>query len=87
MRTKTAPAADLPPAFLRGMPEPTEAEIQKEAYYQWIEHGRPDGRDVEFWHAAQEILRHRATPAPVLPTVHFPPNPSALRPVTKPARR
>jgi hypothetical protein len=63
------------------MPEPTEAEIQKEAYYLWLENGRPADRDLEFWHAAQELLRHRATHAPTLTGVHFPPNAAAQRPV------
>lgn len=39
--------------------EPTEAEIQKEAYYLWIECGRPEGRDLEIWDAAREYLLHR----------------------------
>lgn len=38
--------------------EPTEAEIQKEAYYLWIENGRPEGHDHEIWHTARAILRH-----------------------------
>lgn len=40
-------------------PEPTEAEIQHEAYLLWIEEGRPEGRDQEHWFAARELLRHR----------------------------
>lgn len=74
------------------LPDPTEAEIQKEAYYLWIENGRPEGRDLEFWDAARELLRHRHAgapghgqpPGPVV--VHFPPSHEAQRPAAKPAR-
>lgn len=38
---------------------PTEQEIQHAAYLLWIEAGRPAGRDLEFWHAAREMLLHR----------------------------
>jgi hypothetical protein len=40
-------------------PEPTEAEIQHAAYLLWVEEGRPEGRDLEHWHAAKELLCHR----------------------------
>ena len=39
--------------------EPTEAEIQHAAYLLWIENGRPEGRDLEHWLAAKEMLCHR----------------------------
>ena len=39
--------------------EPTEQEIQHAAYLLWIENGRPDGRDLEHWLAAKEMLCHR----------------------------
>lgn len=39
--------------------EPTEAEIQHAAYLLWIEDGRPEGRDLEHWQAAKEMLCHR----------------------------
>ncbi|MEY3773857.1 MAG: hypothetical protein RLZZ129_637, partial [Verrucomicrobiota bacterium] len=29
--------------------EPTEAEIQKAAYYLWLESGCPEGRELEHW--------------------------------------
>ncbi|HWA08495.1 MAG TPA: DUF2934 domain-containing protein [Opitutaceae bacterium] len=63
-------------------PAPTEAEIQKEAYYLWIENGRPEGRDVEFWHAAAEVLRHRGdrSHARTMSVPHVPPGPSAAHP-------
>ena len=40
-------------------PEPSEAEIQHAAYMLWIEHGRAEGRDLEHWNAAKEMLCHR----------------------------
>ncbi|HRI83336.1 MAG TPA: DUF2934 domain-containing protein [Opitutaceae bacterium] len=39
--------------------EPTEAEIQKAAYYLWLESGCPEGRELEHWLAAKELLKHR----------------------------
>jgi hypothetical protein len=38
--------------------DPAEAEIQHAAYLLWIEEGRPEGRDLEHWLAAKELLRH-----------------------------
>lgn len=38
---------------------PSEAEIQHAAYLLWIENGRPEGRDLEHWLAAKEMLTHR----------------------------
>lgn len=39
--------------------EPTEAQIQHAAYLLWIENDRPEGRDLEHWFAAKELLAHR----------------------------
>ncbi len=39
-------------------PEPTEAEIQKAAYYIWLAGGSLPGRDLENWFAAREYLKH-----------------------------
>jgi len=39
--------------------EPTEEQIQKEAYYLWYADGCPSGRDLDYWLAAKELLRHR----------------------------
>lgn len=41
------------------LPDPTEAEIQHAAYLIWIEDGRPEGRDLEHWLTAKEMLMHR----------------------------
>lgn len=61
----------------RAHPEPTEAEIQKAAYYLWQEKGCPDGNDLDTWLEAKELLRHRAPgatrPGTVkAPAIHFP---------------
>jgi hypothetical protein len=40
--------------------EPAEAEIRKEAYFLWIERGRPEGLDLEIWDAARARLLHRS---------------------------
>ena len=39
--------------------EPTEAEIQKQAYHLWIEGGCLEGVELDNWLAAKELLRHR----------------------------
>lgn len=39
--------------------EPTEAEIQHAAYLLWVENGQPEGRDLEHWFEAKEMLCHR----------------------------
>ena len=41
-------------------PEVPLEDIQKCAYYLWLQAGRPTGRDVEFWDSARERLRHAA---------------------------
>jgi hypothetical protein len=43
-------------------PEPTESDIQKAAYFLWVECGRPVGRDQEMWFAAREKLLHAPKP-------------------------
>lgn len=43
---------------LASEPEPTEAEIQKAAYYIWLAGGCLPGRDLENWLAAREYLKH-----------------------------
>ncbi len=74
---------------LVALPEPTEAEIQKTAYYLWLQHGCVPDHDLEHWLSAKEILRHRParvggrtrrraalSPQPL----HFPPSYDAQRP-------
>lgn len=40
------------------LPEPTEAEIQHQAYLLWLEGGCRPGRELDDWLAARELLRH-----------------------------
>lgn len=39
--------------------EPSEMEIQHAAYMLWIENGRQEGHDLDYWLAAREMLLHR----------------------------
>jgi Protein of unknown function (DUF2934) len=74
----------------RSTPEPTEAEIQKEAYLIWLASGCESDRALEHWLAAKELLRHRhgrpsgprpAKAAAVVPvSLHFPPSADVRRP-------
>ena len=70
MQTKRQNPSRIPP-------EPTEAEIQRQAYHLWIDGGRLEGVEVDNWHAAREILRHRAGHA-------LKPRPSRGRPAHRP---
>ena len=45
--------------ILASIVQPSEAEIQHAAYLLWIEDGRPEGRDLQHWLAAKELLLHR----------------------------
>lgn len=73
----------------RSTPEPTEAEIQKEAYLIWLANGCESDRALDHWLAAKELLRHRhgrpsgprPAKAPVAPvSLHFPPSAEVRRP-------
>lgn len=47
--------------------DPTE-EIRHEAYLLWQKDGCPEGRELDHWLAAQEIVRHRRhLPHPPVP--------------------
>lgn len=53
---------------IRPRGEPTE-EIRREAYLLWQQEGCPEGRELDHWLAAQELVKHRtrhlhAHPAP-----------------------
>jgi hypothetical protein len=49
------------------MGAPTEADITRRAYELWEEAGRPEGRDKEFYHLAEQELRN-ADPSNTLRT-------------------
>ena len=38
------------------MTKPTEKEIAAPAYKLWEDNGRPEGKEGEFWHAAEQAL-------------------------------
>ena len=58
-RDPASPPAGGPRAKgVRVMPEPTEQEIRERARQIWERHGKPDGRDDEFWHMAEQELRN-----------------------------
>lgn len=38
--------------------EPTEQEIRERAHRLWEQAGRPEGREEEFWQAAEQELRN-----------------------------
>jgi hypothetical protein len=46
------------------MPEPSKQEIDARAYQLWEKAGRPEGREDEFWHLAQQELRNKDKSSP-----------------------
>lgn len=40
------------------LPEPSEQEIRERAHQLWERAGKPEGRDDEFWQAAEQELRN-----------------------------
>ena len=40
------------------VPEPSEKDVMNRAYEIWERHGRPEGREDEFWALAQQELRN-----------------------------
>jgi len=46
---------------IRPRGDPTE-EIRREAYLLWQQEGCPQGRELDHWLAAQELVRHRRHP-------------------------
>jgi DUF2934 family protein len=47
------------------MPEPTEQEITRRAYELWEQSGKPEGKDEDFYHLAQQELRNKEKPNPL----------------------
>jgi len=39
--------------------EPTESEIRHQAFLLWLEGGCEEGTELDDWHTAKELLRHR----------------------------
>jgi DUF2934 family protein len=46
------------------MPEPSKQEIDARAYQLWEKAGRPEGREDEFWHLAQQEPRNEDKSSP-----------------------
>ena len=44
------------------MEKPTEEQIRQRAHELWEQNDRPDGREDEFWHQAEEELNQGITP-------------------------
>jgi putative membrane protein len=60
----------------RIMDKPTEEQIRQRAHEIWERHHRPDGKDSEFWHQAEEELRETGNPAT---SAHGPGRPAPCR--------
>lgn len=40
------------------LPEPSEHDIRERAHQLWEQAGKPEGREDEFWQAAEQELRN-----------------------------
>jgi hypothetical protein len=47
------------------MENPTQEQITHRAYELWEQAGKPDGRDQEFYHQAEQELRNEDKASPV----------------------
>jgi hypothetical protein len=47
------------------MAQPTEKEITNRAYKIWERNGKPEGRDEEFWHLAEQELLNEDKSSPL----------------------
>jgi hypothetical protein len=47
------------------MDQPTKKEIENRAFEIWERHGRPEGREAEFWRLAEQELRNEDKSSPV----------------------
>jgi hypothetical protein len=45
--------------------EPSKQEIDARAYRLWEQAGRPEGRESEFWHLAEQELRNEDKASPI----------------------
>jgi hypothetical protein len=48
-----------------GAPPNAEEEIKKRAYEIWEHHGRPEGKEDEFWQQAEQELRNEDRSSPM----------------------
>jgi hypothetical protein len=47
------------------MENPTEEQIRVRAHELWEQVGKPEGRDQEFWHLAEQELRNEDRSSPL----------------------
>lgn len=47
------------------MTKPSEEEIRKRAHQLWEKNGKPEGREDEFWHLAEQELRNEDKSSPL----------------------
>ena len=47
------------------MAEPNEKEVKNRAYELWEKAGKPEGKDEEFYHLAQQELRNEDKSSPL----------------------
>jgi hypothetical protein len=47
------------------MPDPTDKEIMERACLVWERSGRPENREEEFWHLAEQELRNEDKSSPM----------------------
>ena len=45
--------------------EPSKQDIDARAYQLWEQAGRPEGREAEFWHLAEQELRNEDKGSPI----------------------
>ena len=53
------------PSGRNNMAKPNEEEIKKRAHQLWEQHGKPEGREDEFWHLAEQELRNEDKSSPL----------------------
>jgi hypothetical protein len=47
------------------MPEPTDEQIRTRAHKLWEQAGKPEGREEEFWHLAEQELQNEDKSSPL----------------------
>lgn len=59
---------------------PTEEQIRELAYTLWEREGYPEGKHLDHWFAAKQILEEQERARPPLEPTRRPPAPRARRP-------
>lgn len=59
------PSTTIRRTEVNAMTQPTEQEIKKRAYEIWERHGRPKGKEDEFWQQAEQELRNEDKSSPI----------------------